>query len=181
MDILEKYYPDKQHVLVFDNAMTHLKRADDALSAYKMSKFPTKPGNPFFGVEQNIADANGKPVYTPNRKILKEKVQMWVMTKVDGTVQSLYFRVDEENPRVPFKRMAKILEECRYMIGNIHTECVGFKCPPNIPHCCCHRLLYNEPDFAQGNRVFCLTYTYAIIPVTELSHDQSQMVTPSHK
>jgi len=28
MDILEKYYADKDHVLVFDNAMTHLKHAD---------------------------------------------------------------------------------------------------------------------------------------------------------
>jgi hypothetical protein len=33
MDILEEHYPDEDHVLVFDNATTHLKRADDALSA----------------------------------------------------------------------------------------------------------------------------------------------------
>ncbi|KIK76705.1 hypothetical protein PAXRUDRAFT_169069 [Paxillus rubicundulus Ve08.2h10] len=148
MDILEKYYPDERHVLVFDNATTHIKQADDALSARKMSKFPTKPGNPFFGVERNVANANGKPVYAPNGKILKEKVRMRDTTKVDGTVQSLYFRVDEENPGV-FKGMAKILEERGYTIGNLRTECVGFKCPPNVPRCCCRRLLYNEPDFAQ--------------------------------
>jgi len=33
MDILENHFPDEDHILVFDNATTHLKRADDALSA----------------------------------------------------------------------------------------------------------------------------------------------------
>jgi hypothetical protein len=31
--ILQKHYPNEDHVFVFDNATTHLKRADDALSA----------------------------------------------------------------------------------------------------------------------------------------------------
>ncbi len=38
MDILEKHFPKEDHVLVFDNATTHLKRADDTLSAQKMPK-----------------------------------------------------------------------------------------------------------------------------------------------
>ena len=38
MDILEKHYANESHVLVFDNATTHLKRADRALSAMKMPK-----------------------------------------------------------------------------------------------------------------------------------------------
>ena len=33
INILEKYYPDDDHVLVYDNAMTHLKQPDGALSA----------------------------------------------------------------------------------------------------------------------------------------------------
>lgn len=33
MDILLKYYPQYHHVLVYDNATTHLKRAENALSA----------------------------------------------------------------------------------------------------------------------------------------------------
>jgi hypothetical protein len=41
MEILKKDYPDEDHVLVFDNATTHLKRADDALSARKMPKGPS--------------------------------------------------------------------------------------------------------------------------------------------
>jgi hypothetical protein len=38
MDILEKYYPDEDHILVFNNATTHLKRPDSALSACRMPK-----------------------------------------------------------------------------------------------------------------------------------------------
>jgi hypothetical protein len=33
IDILEKYYPKEDHVPVYDNATTHLKRPDGALSA----------------------------------------------------------------------------------------------------------------------------------------------------
>lgn len=33
MDILEKKFPGDQHVFVYDNARTHLKRPVDALSA----------------------------------------------------------------------------------------------------------------------------------------------------
>ncbi|KAG2053081.1 hypothetical protein BDR06DRAFT_1055121 [Suillus hirtellus] len=36
IDILEKYYTNENHVLVFDNTTTHLKRADGALSARNM-------------------------------------------------------------------------------------------------------------------------------------------------
>ncbi|KAG1841565.1 hypothetical protein DFJ58DRAFT_707849 [Suillus subalutaceus] len=54
MDILDRHYPHDWHVLVFDNASTHLKRADDALSARRMPKFPTKPGNIPFGVERTV-------------------------------------------------------------------------------------------------------------------------------
>jgi hypothetical protein len=38
MDILEKHYPNEDHVVVFHNAKTHLKRADDAFSACHMQK-----------------------------------------------------------------------------------------------------------------------------------------------
>jgi hypothetical protein len=36
MDILSKHFPDEEHILVFNNTTTHLKLADDALSAIKM-------------------------------------------------------------------------------------------------------------------------------------------------
>ena len=50
MDILEKGYPDEEHVLVFYNATTRLKREEDALLAMKMPKFTPKLGENW-GVE----------------------------------------------------------------------------------------------------------------------------------
>jgi hypothetical protein len=76
MDLLDKHFPDERHIFIFNNATTHLKRADDALSARKMSKNPTKPGGPVFGVLQNVIGENGKPVYGPDGKLLKQKVMM---------------------------------------------------------------------------------------------------------
>ncbi|KAG1849094.1 hypothetical protein C8R48DRAFT_677147 [Suillus tomentosus] len=39
MDILKNHFQDEDHVMVFDNAITHLKCADDALSTHKMPKY----------------------------------------------------------------------------------------------------------------------------------------------
>ena len=38
MDIVEKHYPHDKHIFVFDNATTHIKRENTALSAHKMPK-----------------------------------------------------------------------------------------------------------------------------------------------
>ncbi|KIK80985.1 hypothetical protein PAXRUDRAFT_15495 [Paxillus rubicundulus Ve08.2h10] len=56
MDILEKYYPDEDHILVFDNATTHLKRADDALSAWKMPKNHSAT----WGIPKTVKDTQGR-------------------------------------------------------------------------------------------------------------------------
>lgn len=53
MDILEKHYPNKDHVFVFDNASTHQKRTDGALSAHRMPKCTSTAENNW-GVEANI-------------------------------------------------------------------------------------------------------------------------------
>jgi hypothetical protein len=45
MDILQQHHADEDHVLVFDNATTHLKRADDTLSARHMPKFSPRHGS----------------------------------------------------------------------------------------------------------------------------------------
>ncbi|KIK86938.1 hypothetical protein PAXRUDRAFT_802662 [Paxillus rubicundulus Ve08.2h10] len=42
--LVKEDFPDEDHILVFNNVMTHLKRADDALSAHKMPKHPLKEG-----------------------------------------------------------------------------------------------------------------------------------------
>ena len=51
INILHEYYPgsDFDHVFIYDNAMTHLKRAEDALSARKMPKNTPKPGKKIGG------------------------------------------------------------------------------------------------------------------------------------
>ena len=49
-DILDKGYPDEEHVLIFDNITTHSKQEEDALSVTKMPKFMTQSGKNW-GVE----------------------------------------------------------------------------------------------------------------------------------
>jgi hypothetical protein len=73
MDILEKYYANENHILVFDNATTHLKRADGALSARHMPKGTSK-AETNWGVEVNIRDTAGKQVYAADSKLLKGKI-----------------------------------------------------------------------------------------------------------
>jgi hypothetical protein len=70
MDILEQHFPNEDHVLVFDNATTHTKRADGALSASKM----TKNASEKFLVEVNVRNEAGQLVYSPDGKIMKQKI-----------------------------------------------------------------------------------------------------------
>lgn len=109
IDILEKHYPNKDHVLVYDNTTTYLKCPDSALSAQKMLKFTSKPESNWL-VEVNAADANKKPIYAPDVKILKTKIQMEDATFADGTKQSLYFPQGHEKGGL-FKGMEVILKE----------------------------------------------------------------------
>lgn len=74
MDILERHHPDEQHVLIFDNAPTHLKRPDDSLSACRMSMKSTAPGKPLFGVDIDVCGDDGQLVYGTNGKKLKQRV-----------------------------------------------------------------------------------------------------------
>ncbi|TFK87877.1 hypothetical protein K466DRAFT_490103 [Polyporus arcularius HHB13444] len=149
MDICESDYPEYRFCFVLDNATTHLKRADDALSARHMSKGPTRPGNPMFGVETNVTGPDGKPVYRPDGKILKEKIRMRDARLPDGTPQSLYFTHGHPDAGV-FKGMAQLLEERGFHgARQLRAECPGFKCPPLAERCCCRRLLYNQPDFRE--------------------------------
>ncbi|KAG1871816.1 hypothetical protein DFJ58DRAFT_837130 [Suillus subalutaceus] len=72
MDILEKNYSDEDHVLVFDNATTHLKRADDALSARKMPKCLSTT----WGVSITKKSDDGRPIIGTDGKPVKEKIWM---------------------------------------------------------------------------------------------------------
>ena len=123
MDILNEHYPAEDHVFIYDNATTHLKRADDALSACHMPKNSPKhrsgwdgvnwgePRKPFnWGIETNVLDTVGKPVYGSNGEIMKKKVPMCNATFQDGSPQSLYYEAGHELAGV-FKGMVVILEE----------------------------------------------------------------------
>ena len=160
MDILEKHYADEDHIMVFDNATTHLKRTDDALSARHMPKFSPKHGDKWdgtdwgesrkpknWGVEVNVVDESGKPVHGPDGAPLKKKVPMGDGKFADGSSQSLYYPEGHRLAGI-FKGMGVILEERGYEGAlKIRAECPKFQCEKGAVHCCCRRMLYNEPDF----------------------------------
>ena len=148
MDLLDKHYPNERHVLVFDNATTHLKRPDDALSARKMSKAPTKPGNPFFGVETVLIGAEGVAVHDISGKKVKIKIPMCGAKFSDGRAQDLYFPADHKTYPGAFKGTGQILKERGYAgIDRLRAQCPDFKCEKGAMRCCCRRWLFNEPDF----------------------------------
>lgn len=146
MDICEKYYPNEKHVFIFDNATTHLKRAEDALSARKMPKKTPKPGTNW-GIEVTKRGADGKVEHGLNGKPLKIKIKMGNGSFSNGQPQEFYF--PEGHPRAGvFKGMAVILQERGYTWANdLRAECRNFKCTPGAMQCCCRRILYSEPDF----------------------------------
>jgi transposase len=146
MDVCEKYYPNEKHIFIFDNATTHLKRAENALSARKMPKFTPKEGSNW-GIEVSKRGIDGKIEYGSDGKPLKVKIKMGHGYFTNGTHQDFYY--PEDHPRAGvFKGMAVILQERGYTWANdLRAECSKFKCPPDATRCCCRRILYMEPDF----------------------------------
>ena len=165
MDILEKHYPDEKHVLLFNNATTHQKQADDALSVRKMPKFTPKPGKNW-GVDTNVIVVDGKPVYGADGKLLKQKVQMSNGNFADGSPQEFYFLTGHERVGT-FKGMAVILEERGFANApNLRAQCKDFKCAKGATSCCCRRILYNQPDFVDVKsnlEIICETRGFQVI------------------
>jgi hypothetical protein len=152
MDILEKHHPDEDHVFVFDNATTHLKLAEDAISARHMPKGLSPLNKPNFQVERTVVDATGKAVYAPDGKPAKEKINMVGGFLHDGTPQSFYFPEGHELEG-RFKGMANILKERGYANAHkLRAQCKDFNClkvpEPEEQQCCCRRILFNELDFS---------------------------------
>jgi hypothetical protein len=110
MDILLEYFSDFDHIFIYNNATTHLKWADDALSARKMPKNVPKPGTNW-GIKVTMRDpTTGKPVYKPDRTPEKVKVRLKDGQLPNSKPQSFYY--PGEHPRAGvFKGMAVILEE----------------------------------------------------------------------
>ena len=146
MDILKQYYPDDKHVLLFDNATTHQKCADDALSATKMPKFTPKEGTNW-GVKTNVIGADGKPAHGPDGKLLKTTVRMADGEFADGTPQEFYYPVSHPQESI-FKGMSVILQEHGFANApKFLAQCAKSKCAKGATDCCCHWILYNQPDF----------------------------------
>jgi hypothetical protein len=90
----------------------------------------------------------GKIEYTPDGSPAKIKVRMADARFADGNAQSLYFPEGHERAGV-FKGMAVILQERGFGdMSKVRAECKHFKCPPGATNCCCRRILFNQPDFA---------------------------------
>jgi hypothetical protein len=159
IDILAEFNDDIEHYFVYDNATTHRKRADDALSARKMPKSmpaPIKTGKnagqerPNFLVERTVKSSDGKPVYQPDGKLLKEKIPMTGASFSDGRPQPLYH---EHGPHAgKFKGMEALLMERGYKVKGMRAECPSYNCAMDADGqygaCCMRRMLFNEPDFA---------------------------------
>ncbi|TFK20849.1 hypothetical protein FA15DRAFT_682357 [Coprinopsis marcescibilis] len=135
IDILNESYPDFEHVLVYDNATTHQKRPDNAISARKMPK----NRNAKWGVVVTDTDENGNPKLKATKKIT-----MANRTFSNGEPQEFYHENGD------FKGMAKILEERGFADAcKLRVECPGFNCVDISigAQCCCRRILFNQPDF----------------------------------
>jgi hypothetical protein len=144
MDILDEHYAGEDHVLVFDNATTHTKRADGALSARYMPKSTRE-----WGVEVNLRGPDGKPVYGPDGKLLKHKIKMEDATFADGSPQPLYFQSGPQEGL--FKSMTVLLQERGlHKEAKLNAQCQKFKCQTGNKNCCQRRVLYHQPDFVQA-------------------------------
>jgi hypothetical protein len=130
MDIFEdKTHSFKRVLFLFDNAMLHQKRVLDAPSARKMVKnlklgWTPRPGGP----------------------------KMRDSVLLDGSIQSFYFADDHLTMPGWFKGMKVVLEErglfqLRDNGKPLNGECKDFKCAEGAMDCCCHCILFNQPDF----------------------------------
>ena len=136
MDICEEYFPNEEHVFIYDNATTHLKHAENALSAQKMPKFTPKEGSNW-GFEVTKRDVIGNIVHGIDGKPLKVKIKMGHGYLSNSVPQEFYFPEGHPHAGV-FKVMAVILEERGYTWArDLRAECLKLKCPPDETHCCC--------------------------------------------
>jgi hypothetical protein len=146
--LVTKYYPDDEHVFVYDNATTHLKRAENALSAAKMTKGPSAKCSP----ETNLLDDDGKPVYGPDGKFIKIKIQMDKGRLTNGEEQDFYY--PDDHPQYPgyFKGMEAILKERGEKTDRKKAQCGTSlsKCPAGVKDCCLRQMMFNQPDFVEA-------------------------------
>ncbi|KAI6117748.1 hypothetical protein EV401DRAFT_2057686 [Pisolithus croceorrhizus] len=140
MTILEKDFPHEDHVFIFDNARTHLKHAGDALCAHNMPH-----GCIDWGITVPKRDSDGTYLHDANGKLATEKIHITDGFH-NGISQAFYWPDGHPNAGL-FKGMAQILTKHGYDVKGLKAQCRNFKCPPNSTNCCCHCLLFSQPDF----------------------------------
>ena len=96
---------------------------------------------------KDLNPETGKIEYQLDGKPMKIKIRMADAHFADETPQPLYFLEGHECAGI-FKGMAVILQERGFGdMSKVWAECKDFKCAPGSTACCCHRILYNQPDF----------------------------------
>jgi hypothetical protein len=148
MDILQEYYPHEDHILIYDNATTHLKRARDAISARRMPMKMSKPERNWL-VPAPSLDEDGRQIFSSKGEKLKKSIQMAPGSFADGTPQPFYFPEGHTHAGI-FKGMKVILEERGFpaaQLNRLKCECHNFHCPAGRTDCCIRRILYCQPDF----------------------------------
>ncbi|KAF9506275.1 hypothetical protein BS47DRAFT_1374156 [Hydnum rufescens UP504] len=131
MDVLCQKYPNERHVFIFDNACTHAKRTEDALSALHM------PHNPkHWGITVPTCDPTGKTLHLPNGKPC---TKIKCMADTTGMVQ--------------------ILKEHGHVnVNSLHVQCLNFSCQSIANNsCCCWNILFCSDDFIN---IPCLLMTH---------------------
>ena len=130
-----------QALFLFDNAPSHQKRADNAISALRMVK-----GTLYFYLIflflPPLAPKEGW-VHHPGGP------RMRCGLLPTGEPQSFYFPDDHPSKPGWFKGMEEIIRERGLWPDDklLPAQCPGFKCPPGSKDCCCRRILYLQPDF----------------------------------
>ena len=98
-------------------------------------------------IEVTKSNDKGKAVHLLDGSTVKEKIKMRD-TKFNGSSQPLYF-VEGHACTGLFKGLAVILEEGGLAEeAKLHADSQGFQCTLPAINCCCHRVLYNQLDFA---------------------------------
>lgn len=115
---------ESQALLMFDNAPSYQKQAEDALLARKMPKGP-----------KNVWPTQGP--WMQDRKLPNSQPQLFCYpanhTKWPGW----------------FKGMEQFIRECGQWpkCGKLNTQCKSFKCKKGAKNCRCCQLLFTSPDF----------------------------------
>ncbi|KAJ3777374.1 hypothetical protein FB446DRAFT_762401 [Lentinula raphanica] len=162
--IVKKHWPDYEHVFIFDNATTHRKRADDALSARNMPKNPSKSNSNFMFETIVLHPVTKKPLVGPDGRNVKQKIPVPDTVNLKtGERQTMYFPPDHPTHPGLFKGTTEILVkrgwDRNFLTKSVNAkgnatgllrECPGFKCSDLSPSstCCIRRILFNEPDFS---------------------------------